>query len=251
MQYQAGGKNVFSIYTRYLKRVSDVFFSIIAIILLALPMLIIAVVIKCNDPKGRVIFKQTRIGRNGKTFRILKFRSMRSDTPKHLPTGKVSQEQYAAYVTGVGRVLRKCSLDELPQVFNILRGEMSFVGPRPVLANETAVIEAREKAGLRYFRPGLTGWAQINGRNTLTDEEKAQYDSEYINRVSFFFDLYCMIKTVLIVITKKGFLEGRSDRLTPDADFSTGDEFILAEGCKELDEMRESQRQARRKKKKA
>ncbi|MBQ8927446.1 MAG: sugar transferase [Oscillospiraceae bacterium] len=227
---------MFGIYHRYVKRVVDLLLGMIAAVILALPMLLIALTIKCGDPGASVLFKQTRIGRNGKPFKIYKFRSMRSDAPRHMKSADLTQEDYDRCVTRLGRVLRKYSLDELPQVFNILRGDMSFVGPRPVLANEKVVLDGREKAGLRFFRPGLTGWAQINGRNTLTDEEKVRYDGEYVRRVSLHFDLYCMLRTVLIVIGKKGFLEGSKDRLDRDADFSTGDEFILAECCEELDE---------------
>ena len=227
---------MFGIYHRYIKRAVDVILSVIAIVLLSVPMLVIALLIKLGDPGASVIFRQTRIGRNGKPFKIYKFRSMRADAPRHMASAEMTQEDYDRCVTRVGRCLRKYSLDELPQVFNILQGDMSFVGPRPVLANERVVLEGREKAGLRFFRPGLTGWAQVNGRNMLTDEEKVRYDAEYVRRISLHFDLYCMFRTVLIVIYRRGFLEGSKDRLDRDADFSTGDEFILSECCEELDE---------------
>jgi O-antigen biosynthesis protein WbqP len=224
-------------YNQYIKRLLDILLSVIAIILLFIPMLLIAAWIKTDDPQGSVFFRQTRIGRNGKKFRILKFRSMRSDTPKHLPAYAMSQAEYRKHITKPGRILRQTSLDELPQVFNILRGDMSFVGPRPVLAKEKMLLDARERAGLRFFRPGLTGWAQINGRNTLTDMEKAQYDGEYVGRISLWFDLYCILKTIHVVVAKKGFLEGTKDRIDLDADFGTGDEFLLSEECKNLDKL--------------
>ncbi len=216
-------------YARFFKRVMDIVLAVIAILILAVPMLVIALIIRINDPKGCVIFRQTRVGRNDTRFKIFKFRTMDSATPKHLPSNCFSAEEYEKHVTRVGRFLRRSSLDELPQVFNILRGDMSFVGPRPILAKETLLLEAREKAGLRSFRPGLTGWAQVNGRNTLTDEEKAAYDAQYIERVSPWFDLCCIVRTLYIAITKKGFLEGSMDRLDQHADFEEGDEFFLPE----------------------
>ncbi len=214
-------------YTRVFKRVLDFFLGIIAILILAVPMLLIALAVKLDDPKGNIIFRQTRVGRNGTRFKILKFRTMDSTTPKHIPSNCFSADEYEKHVTKIGRFLRRSSLDELPQVFNILRGDMSWVGPRPILAKETLLLEAREQAGLHVFRPGLTGWAQVNGRNTLTDEEKAEYDVQYIEKISPWFDLCCMVRTVLIVITKKGFLEGSKDRLDQHADFEEGDEFFL------------------------
>lgn len=214
-------------YTRVFKRVLDFFLGIIAILILAVPMLLIALAVKLDDPKGNIIFRQTRVGRNGTRFKILKFRTMDSATPKHIPSNCFSADEYEKHVTKIGRFLRCSSLDELPQVFNILRGDMSWVGPRPILAKETLLLEARAQAGLHAFRPGLTGWAQVNGRNTLTDEEKAEYDAQYIEKISPWFDLCCMVRTVLIVITKKGFLEGSKDRLDQHADFEEGDEFFL------------------------
>lgn len=195
-------------YARYGKRVMDVFLSLIAIVLLAIPMLGIAIAVKLDDPKGHVIFKQTRIGRHGRKFKIYKFRSMDSSTPKHLPSNSMSAAEYEKHVTKIGKFLRRTSLDEIPQVFNILRGDMSWVGPRPVLERETSLTESRNAAGLHAFRPGLTGWAQINGRNLLTDAEKARYDAEYVEKISMVFDLCCMMQTFVIVISKKGFLEG-------------------------------------------
>ncbi len=222
-------------YAQYGKRVLDIFLGILAASILLLPMLFIGIAIKVDDPKGKVIFRQTRIGKDGKKFKILKFRSMKSETPKHLPNQRLAPEKYQEYVTRVGKWLRKTSIDELPQVFNIIKGDMSWVGPRPVLANETILLDAREAAGLRSFRPGLTGWAQINGRNKLTDEEKAAYDAEYVRKISFLFDFYCMLKTVPIVANKKGFSEG-CEELDRHADFGTGDEFVLSEAVEEQEE---------------
>lgn len=214
-------------YAGFFKRLLDVILGVTALFILIVPMLIIAAAVKIDDPKGTVFFKQTRVGRNGKPFKIMKFRSMHSDTPKHLPSHMFSPEDYEKHVTRIGRFLRRTSLDELPQVFNIIAGDMSWVGPRPVLAKEKELTEARNAAGLSGFRPGLTGWAQINGRNTLTDEEKARYDAEYVQRISFIFDMYCMLKTAKIVVTKKGFQEGTNRQYDPSVDFEAAEEFSL------------------------
>lgn len=206
-------------YNRYIKRWLDIFLGITLLLIALIPMGVIALLIKCTDPKGSVIFRQTRVGRDGKNFRILKFRTMRSDAPHHIPSNEMSQEDYDRYVTKIGKHLRSTSLDELPQFINIINGEMSFVGPRPVVLKEHTLLNAREEAGLASFRPGLTGWAQINGRNILTDSEKAAYDAEYKERISFFFDMYCLLKTLWIAVTKKGFLAGTNDRIDANADF--------------------------------
>ncbi|MBQ9110879.1 MAG: sugar transferase [Oscillospiraceae bacterium] len=203
-------------YARYIKRVVDILLGLIAAVLLMVPMVMIGIIIKIDDPKGKVIFKQTRIGRNGKRFKILKFRTMRSDTPKHLPNNCMTPEEYDEYTTKIGKWLRKTSVDELPQIYNIIKGDMSWVGPRPVIEKEVGLLNARRSAGLEPFRPGLTGWAQINGRNKLTDEEKADFDAQYVGKISLLFDLVCMWKTLPLVISKSGFTEGceRIDRIT-------------------------------------
>ena len=203
-------------YARYIKRVVDILLGLIAAVLLMVPMVMIGIIIKISDPKGRVIFKQTRVGRNGKRFKILKFRTMRSDTPKHLPNNCMTPEEYDKYTTKIGKWLRKTSVDELPQIYNIIKGDMSWVGPRPVIEKEVGLLDARRSAGLESFRPGLTGWAQINGRNKLTDEEKADFDAQYVGKISLLFDLACMWKTLPLVISKSGFTEGceRIDRIT-------------------------------------
>ncbi len=203
-------------YARYMKRVVDILLGLIAAVLLMVPMVMIGIIIKIDDPKGKVIFKQTRIGRNGKRFKILKFRTMRSDTPKHLPNNCMTPEEYDKYTTKIGKWLRKTSVDELPQIYNIIKGDMSWVGPRPVIEKEVGLLNARRSAGLEPFRPGLTGWAQINGRNKLTDEEKADFDAQYVGKISLLFDLVCMWKTLPLVISKSGFTEGceRIDRIT-------------------------------------
>lgn len=221
--HRSRGKNM---YAQHVKRVVDILFCIIAIVLLLVPMAVIGLIIKVKDPKGKIIFKQTRIGRNGKRFKILKFRTMWSDTPRHLPNRCMTQQDYDNYVMPFGKWLRNTSLDELPQIINILKGDMSWVGPRPVIENETVLLNARHEAGLDSFRPGLTGWAQINGRNSLTDLEKAKYDAEYVERISLLFDLSCMLRTVPVLVSKKGYIAG-SERIDRIADFIGVDDFVV------------------------
>ena len=162
-------------YAKILKRMLDVILSFMAILLLALPMLLIALVIRI-DSKGPALFRQKRVGKGKKLFTILKFRTMQHDAPHETPTPQM--QEASRWTTRVGGFLRRTSLDELPQLFNILVGQMSFVGPRPALWNEFELIEARDANGANALRPGLTGWAQINGRNRLDPVKKVEYDGE-------------------------------------------------------------------------
>lgn len=196
-------------YKHFFKRFLDIIVSFLAIVLLALPMLIIAVVIKCGS-KGPVFFKQTRIGKNKKSFTILKFRTMRIDTPKNVPTHLL--ENPDEWITKAGKFLRKTSLDELPQIFNIFVGHMSIIGPRPALWNQDDLIAERDKYDANSVRPGLTGWAQINGRDELEISVKAQLDGEYVQKLGFFFDAKCFFGTFGAVFKAKGVKEGVSDR---------------------------------------
>ncbi|MBR2025391.1 MAG: sugar transferase, partial [Clostridia bacterium] len=175
-------------YNKFFKRVIDFFMSTVGIIVLALPMLIIALAIKI-DSKGPVFFKQKRVGKNKEHFNILKFRTMRIDTPHDAPTHELQDPK--KWITKVGGFLRKTSLDELPQLFNIWLGQMAVIGPRPALWNQYDLIEERDKYGANDVRPGLTGWAQINGRDELEIDVKAKLDGEYIEKMSFFFDVKC------------------------------------------------------------
>lgn len=192
-------------YSRLFKRVIDFFMSTVGIIVLALPMLIIALAIKL-DSKGPVFFKQKRVGKNKEHFNILKFRTMRIDTPKDIPTHLLSDPE--KWITKVGKILRKTSLDELPQVFNIWLGQMAVIGPRPALWNQYDLIEERDKYGANDVRPGLTGWAQINGRDELEIDVKAKLDGEYIEKLSLGFDIRCFFGTFRAVISGNGFKEG-------------------------------------------
>lgn len=192
-------------YKKFFKRLIDIILSFLGIVVLSLPMLIIAIAIKC-DSRGPVFFKQKRVGRNKKHFMIFKFRTMRTDTPHDAPTHELSDPK--RWITKVGGFLRKTSLDELPQLFNIFGGSMSVIGPRPALWNQFDLIEERDKYGANDVRPGLTGWAQINGRDELPIPEKAALDGEYIEKMGFGFDCKCFFGTVKSVLKSDGVVEG-------------------------------------------
>ena len=189
----------------HVKRALDFVLSFAALILLSPIMLIIAIAICATSP-GPVFFRQKRIGLRRSHFMIYKFRTMRTDAPKDAPTHLLQNAQ--SYITPVGRFLRASSLDELPQLINILRGEMAVVGPRPALWNQYDLIAAREAVGANDVLPGLTGWAQINGRDELPIDVKARLDGEYVRRMSFLFDLRCIFGTVFSVLRRDGIREG-------------------------------------------
>ena len=197
-------------YKKILKRLLDILLSTVGIIILAVPMGIIAIAIKA-DSKGPVFFKHKRVGLNKEYFEILKFRTMRIDTPHDVPTHELSDPQ--KWITKVGKILRKTSLDELPQLFNIFKGEMSVIGPRPALWNQFDLIEERDKYNANSVRPGLTGLAQISGRDELEIPLKAKLDGEYVNKMSFTFDCKCFLKTIKSVLKSEGFAEGSTDEL--------------------------------------
>ncbi len=188
------------------KRVLDVFLCVIALLMFWWVFVVISVLIICDD-KGPVIFKQRRVGKNKKEFDIYKFRTMKMNTPKDVPTHLL--EDPNSYITRVGDFLRKFSLDELPQLINIIKGDMSIVGPRPALYNQYDLIAERDKYGANDIRPGLTGHAQINGRDELSIEGKAMYDGVYAQKISFLMDLGIILKTFGIVVNRTGFKEGK------------------------------------------
>jgi len=196
-------------YRKYIKRIIDFILSLITVVILSPFLLLIAILIKL-DSKGPILFKQKRIGMHKTHFYMLKFRTMRIDSPKDVPTHLL--ENPDQWITRVGKFLRKTSLDELPQLFNIIKGEMSIIGPRPALWNQYDLIAERDKYGANDVRPGLTGWAQVNGRDELPIEVKARYDGEYVQKMSFMFDLKCLLKTVVSVIKGEGVVEGRTGR---------------------------------------
>ena len=193
------------------KRIIDFLLSFVGFILLALPLLIISLLIVIDDP-GPVFFSQKRVGirKNGELtyFKLLKFRSMKVNTPHDTPTHLL--ENPDAYITRVGKFLRKTSIDELPQIINIIKGEMSIIGPRPALWNQYDLIEERDKYGANEVKPGLTGWAQINGRDELEIAEKARLDGEYVKNMSLGFDVKCFFATIFAVVKSEGVVEGAS-----------------------------------------
>lgn len=192
-------------YIKIVKRLIDIIFSLISCIILSPIMVLIAILIKI-DTEGPILFSQKRVGIHKSFFQMYKFRTMCIHTPKDCPTHLL--EDANQYITPIGNFLRKTSLDELPQLWNILKGDMSFVGPRPALWNQEDLIQLRDNNASNDVRPGLTGWAQINGRDTLTLEKKAEYDGEYVKHISFLFDMKCIVGTVSSVITRDGIKEG-------------------------------------------
>ncbi|MCD7953725.1 MAG: sugar transferase [Synergistaceae bacterium] len=192
------------------KRFMDFILALGAVVLLSPVLIAIALLIKLDTP-GPIFFKQKRIGIHKSHFYIYKFRTMRIDTPKDMPTHLLANPD--AYITKIGRFLRKTSLDELPQIINILAGQMSIIGPRPALWNQYDLIAERDKYGANDILPGLTGWAQINGRDELPIEVKAAYDGEYVKRMSFLFDCKCFFGTIACVVRKDGVVEGGTGTL--------------------------------------
>lgn len=198
------------IYQKYIKRLLDITISGVGIVITAPFLGAIALIIKITS-KGPVLFKQQRYGRHQKPFVCYKFRSMYITAPKDMPTWKLENPE--EHITPVGKFLRKTSLDERPQLFNIFKGEMSLIGPRPVVLKEKKLIEAREKVGANDVRPGLTGWAQINGRDLVGIKEKAELDGRYVKRMSLFVDFKVFFKTILYVLKKEGIREGKDKKI--------------------------------------
>ncbi|MBG9981847.1 sugar transferase [Aerococcaceae bacterium DSM 111020] len=192
-------------YIIFIKRVLDFLIALAGLIILAPVFLIIALWIKFDSP-GPVFFTQRRVGLHKELFDIYKFRTMRIDTPSDMPTHLLDDP--AAFITNSGAFLRKTSLDELPQLINILRGEMAIIGPRPALWNQDDLVAERDKYCANDVRPGLTGWAQINGRDELPIPIKAKLDGEYIDRMSFAMDVRCFFLTIKSVISSDGVSEG-------------------------------------------
>ncbi|MBQ9150973.1 MAG: sugar transferase [Clostridia bacterium] len=197
-------------YKHFIKRLLDLVFSVMAILLFAIPMLIIAIITKLDSP-GPILFRQQRIGRHKKTFTILKFRSMPTSAPKDTPTHLLHGTEK---LTKWQRFIRRASIDELPQLFNILVGHMSLVGPRPALWNQEDLLAERDRYGANDVRPGLTGWAQINGRDELDVGTKAKLDGVYTQRLNqgrfhgFAMDMTCFFRTFGVVLRSDGVVEG-------------------------------------------
>ena len=192
-------------YQNFFKRLLAIVLSLLGLICLGWLLILLCIAIKIDSP-GPVLFKQKRVGRGKSHFYILKFRTMRIDTPRDMPTHLLANPEQ--YITRVGKFLRKTSLDELPQLLNILKGDMAIIGPRPALWNQFDLIAERDRYGANDIRPGLTGWAQINGRDELEIDVKAKLDGEYVQRLSFGFDVKCFLGTIAAVLRSDGVVEG-------------------------------------------
>jgi len=197
-------------YQKYAKRLIDWLLSACAIVVLSPVYLLICLAILVDDP-GPVFFRQKRVGIHKTHFQILKFRTMKVSTPKDVPTHLLENPEQ--YITRVGKFLRKTSLDELPQIFQIFTGKMAIIGPRPALWNQFDLIAERDKYGANDVRPGLTGWAQINGRDELPIDVKARFDGEYVKNLSFAFDCKCFFGTIGSVLKSEGVVEGGTGQL--------------------------------------
>lgn len=197
-------------YQRCVKRIFDIVLSLVGLVVLAIPMLVFALIVKLDSP-GPVLFWQKRVGIHKKTFMMPKFRTMYTDTPANMPTHLLSDPQ--RWITRSGAWFRKLSIDELPQILCIFTGKMSIIGPRPALWNQDDLIEERDKYGANDVRPGLTGWAQINGRDELEIPVKARLDGEYVQNLSFLFDCRCFFGTIFKVLRHDGVVEGGTGTL--------------------------------------
>lgn len=197
-------------YKKIVKRLLDIVLSLAGLIVSAIPMAVITLVIKREDP-GPAVFKQKRFGIHKSFFTLYKFRSMKLSTPHDVPTHQLEDPEQ--YLLKSGKIIRKYSLDELPQLLNIFKGDMSVIGPRPALWNQDDLIEERDKYGANDVKPGLTGWAQINGRDELEIPVKAKLDGEYAQKLSFLFDCRCFFGTFLKVLRHEGVVEGGTGEL--------------------------------------
>lgn len=212
LQCAAGGRDGHEgcLYRNGIKRVLDVLLASTMLLLLS-PLFLALMLWIGLDTKGGVFFRHKRVGRGKRYFEILKFRTMRADAPRDVPTHLLAEPD--RYITRPGRFLRRTSLDELPQLLNILKGDMSFVGPRPALWNQFDLIEARDRYGANDVPQGLTGWAQVNGRDEVSIARKAELDGEYAKKISFLFDCKCMLLTVGSVLRHRGVVEGGTGEL--------------------------------------
>ncbi len=198
-------RKIKEMYLKVFKRLIDVVLSGMGLVILAIPMGIVAIAIKIEDP-GPALFKQKRVGKDKKLFSLYKFRSMKMDTPHDTPTHMLKNPEQ--YILKIGAFIRKTSIDELPQMWNIFKGDMSIIGPRPALWNQEDLIAERDKYGANDIRPGLTGWAQINGRDELEIPVKAKLDGEYVKKRGFLMDLKCFFGTIVSVAKSEGVVEG-------------------------------------------
>lgn len=189
-----------------LKRFFDIVVSMAALILLSPLFLIVSLLIRLTS-KSTAFFVQERIGRGGKGFNVYKFRTMKPTAPSNVATNNLDHAE--DHITKIGKFLRKTSIDELPQLLNVFKGDMSIIGPRPLIVGESNIHSLRTQNGVYQLRPGLTGWAQVNGRDYLTDEEKVDLDTEYVRRLGIRFDVLCLTRSISVVFSGKGFAEGK------------------------------------------
>ena len=208
-------REMHDMYRKYFKRLIDLVLSGLALIILTVPLLIFGLIVKM-DSKGPVLFWQKRVGLHKQTFMMPKFRSMYTETPAEMPTHLLNDPQ--RWITPVGKIYRKLSIDELPQIWSIFTGKMSIIGPRPALWNQFDLIEERDKYGANDVRPGLTGWAQINGRDELEIPVKAKLDGEYVEKMSFLFDCKCFFGTIVSVLRHDGVVEGGTGTLNKESE---------------------------------
>lgn len=194
-------------YSDFFKRVFDICFSLIVIIILTIPMIIIAIFIKVDSPKETVLFRQVRVGKNNVPFTMFKFRSMNKNAPHQMATENFENPE--DYITSIGKIIRKTSLDELPQLFNVLKGDMSIIGPRPLIPIEKKVLALRNQTGASRILPGITGLAQVHGRDEVSDENKAAYDGKYALNISMLLDISIFVKTIFDVLCSRGIHEGK------------------------------------------
>lgn len=192
-------------YKTFIKRFLDICAAAFGLVVLAVPMAVIAFAVKA-DSEGPALFWQKRVGLRDKTFMMPKFRTMYKDAPSEVPTHLLADAE--SRITHIGKFLRESSIDELPQLWSVFAGDMSLVGPRPALWNQYDLLACRKKYGADTVRPGITGWAQINGRDELSIEEKAYFDGEYVRKMSFAFDCKCLLLTVVRVLRHEGIVEG-------------------------------------------
>lgn len=209
------------VYERVLKRIIDNILSFLGLIILFPFFLILVIWIKIDDP-GPAFFTQKRVGKGKQFFKLHKFRSMKMSTPHDMPTHMLENPEQ--YITKVGKFLRKSSLDELAQIWDIFRGKMSVIGPRPALWNQADLVAEREQYAANDMMPGLTGWAQINGRDELEIVDKAKLDGEYCEKVSFFFDCKCFIGTIFSVVKRRGVVEGGTGEMYKQTHYKTQDQ---------------------------
>ncbi|WP_455714075.1 sugar transferase [Anaerosporobacter sp.] len=214
------------IYRHHIKRVLDIIIAALAIVVLSWLFIILAIIIKCTS-KGPIFFKQKRVGKDKSYFNILKFRTMRTDTPKDVPTHLLTDPE--KYITPIGRFLRKTSLDELPQLFNIFIGDMAIVGPRPALWNQEDLITERDLYRANAVRPGLTGLAQVSGRDELPIPVKARYDGEYVDNITFVKDFMLILRTIGSVVKHDGVKEGGTGVVNEQKDQSRESDLVMQE----------------------